>query len=70
MKAYDKNDNIVADLQSKEGEPIESFFDKCASIFAEEKVARMQIWKNPVKKKKKEEIEDRIDRPFYRKNRF
>ena len=71
MQAYDKDDNLVAHLQSKEGESIDSFFDKCAGVFKEEEVARMQIFKRKVRaKEKKEEIEYRMDRPFYRKNRF
>ena len=45
MQAYDHNDKLVDKLESKEGEEIESFFDKCASVFQKEEVARMEIFK-------------------------
>jgi hypothetical protein len=73
MQAYDEYDNLVEKLESKEGETVESFFDKCASIFEKEEVARMQIFKRRSAAEKKLEAiekEDRIDRPYYRKNRF
>ena len=45
MHAYDKNDNLIYDLESKEGEKLESFFVDCASVFQKEEVSRMEIFK-------------------------
>lgn len=77
MQAYDHNDKLVAQLESKEGEKIESFFDKCAETFKDEKVARMEIFKrrdaqlasdlDNLALKLEEEVETKFQpKPYYR----
>ena len=43
--AYDRNDNLVAHIETKEGEELEPFFDRLKDLFQKEEVARMEIFK-------------------------
>ena len=76
MRAYNENNDLLFGLESKEGEKIESFFDKCATVFKDEEVARMEIFKRrDIKAQLELELETKRERfqpkPYYRnKERF